>query len=171
MNTQFEKRRSHLVTYKSEQNETEIDYVLGRREEKKIIMDCKVIPNESVVAQHELVVADFRLKAIRKRRAQARNRRIKTWKLKGEKAREFGSKVERAREERDVNGMSELPEEIWDDMKGIVVPAAVEGCGRTSGKQQQERETWWWNQEVQTAVKEKSVARKGWEEDNNYQTR
>ncbi|XP_066962236.1 craniofacial development protein 2-like [Macrobrachium rosenbergii] len=82
LNTQFEKR-SHLVTYSSGHNETQIDYVLVRKEDKKIIMDCKVIPNESVVAQHKLAVADFRLKAIRKRTAPARNRRIKTWKLKG----------------------------------------------------------------------------------------
>ncbi|XP_066947146.1 craniofacial development protein 2-like [Macrobrachium rosenbergii] len=101
LNTQFEKRRSHLVTYKSGQIETQIDYVLVRKEDKKIIMECKAIPNESVVAQLKLVVANFRLKAIRKRKAPARNRRIKTWKLKvGEKARELRSKVERAREER-----------------------------------------------------------------------
>ncbi|XP_066950719.1 craniofacial development protein 2-like [Macrobrachium rosenbergii] len=126
LNTQFEKRRIHLVTYKSGQNETQIDYVLVRKEDKKIIMDCKVIPNESVVAQHKLVVADFSLKAIGKRKAPARNRRIKTWKLKGEKAREFRSRVERTREETYVSGISESPEEIWDDMKEIVVPAAAE---------------------------------------------
>ncbi|XP_066958516.1 uncharacterized protein [Macrobrachium rosenbergii] len=66
--------------------------------------------------------------------------------------------------------MSELLEEIWDEMKGIVVPAAAEVCGRTSGKQQQERKTYWWNQEVQTAVKETSIARRGWDYDDN-QTR
>ncbi|XP_066968103.1 uncharacterized protein [Macrobrachium rosenbergii] len=53
LNTQFEKRRSHLVTCKSEQD------VLVRKEDKKTIMDCKAIPNKSVVAQHKLVVADF----------------------------------------------------------------------------------------------------------------
>ncbi|XP_066941176.1 uncharacterized protein [Macrobrachium rosenbergii] len=136
----------------------QIDYVLVRKEDKKIVMDCKVLPSESVIVQHKLVVADFRLKAIRKRKAPARNRRIKTWKLKGEKARKFRSKVERAKEERYMSGMSELLEEIWDDRKEIVVPATAEVCGRTSGKQQQEKETWWWNQEVQTPVKEKSIS-------------
>ncbi|XP_066963174.1 uncharacterized protein [Macrobrachium rosenbergii] len=143
MNKQFEKRRSRLVIYESGQNETQIDYVLVKKEDKKIIMDRKVIPNESVVAEHKLVAADFRLKAIRKRKAPARNKRIKTWKLKGEKAREFRSKVERTNEERYVNEMSESPKEICDDMKGIVVPAAAEVCGGISGKQQQDRETWW----------------------------
>ena len=171
LNTQFKKRRSHLVTYKSGHNETQIDYILVRKEDKKIITDCKVIPNESVVAQHKLLVADLRLKSIKKSKPLDRNKRIKIWKLKGEKAREFRNKVERARAERYVNGMPESPEEIWVDMKAIVVPAAEEVCGRTSGREEQEKETWWWNQDVQTAVKEKGLARKNWEEDNNHQTR
>ena len=54
LNTQFEKRRSHLITYKNGQNETQIDYILVRKEEKKTIIDCKVIPNESVVTQLEM---------------------------------------------------------------------------------------------------------------------
>ncbi|XP_066947144.1 uncharacterized protein [Macrobrachium rosenbergii] len=127
LNTQFE-NRSHVDKTRHKL----IMFWLRRR-----IMDCKVIPNESVVEQHKLVVAGFRLKAIRKRKAPARNRRIKTWKLKGEKARELRSKVERAREVRYVGEMSESPEEIWDDMTEIVVPAAAEVCGRASGKQQQ----------------------------------
>ena len=171
LNTQFKKRRSHLVTYKSGQNETQIDYILVRKEDKKIIMDCKVIPNESVVAQHKLVVADVRKKAIKKSKPPARNKRIKTWKLKGEKAIEFRNKVERIREERYVNGIPESPEEIWVDMKEIVVPAAAEVCGRTSGNGHQEKETWWWNQDVQTAGEEKGIARRKWEEDSNHQTR
>ena len=171
LNTHFEKRRSHLITYKNGQNETQIDYILVRREDKKIIMDCKIIPNESVVVQHKLVVADLRVKGVRNRKTPARKRKIKTWKLKGEKAREFRSKVETAQEERYLNGMPESPEEIWVDMKEIVVPAAAEVCGRTSGNEHQEKETWWWNQDVQTAVKEKGIARRNWEEDNNHQTR
>ena len=103
-----------------------------------------MIPNESVVTQHKLVVADVRMKAIKKSKPPARNKRIKTWKLKGEKAIEFRSKVERIREGRYVNGIPETPEEIWVDMKEIVVPAAAEVCGRTGGKEQQEKETWWW---------------------------
>ena len=96
LNTQFKKRRSHLVTYKSGHNETQIDYILVRKEDKKIITDCKVIPNESVVAQHKLLVADLRLKSIKKSKPLDRNKRIKIWKLNGEKARDFRNKVERA---------------------------------------------------------------------------
>ena len=37
----------------------EIDFVLTRRD-KRTCVDCKVILRECVVAQHKLVVADFR---------------------------------------------------------------------------------------------------------------
>ncbi|XP_068205721.1 uncharacterized protein [Palaemon carinicauda] len=120
-------------------------------------MDCKGIPNESVLAQHKLVMADFNLKSTGKRKVPTRNRRIKTWKPKGEKAREFRSKVERTREEKYVNSTSESPEEMW------------EVCSRPSGKHQYEKETWWWNHKAQTTVKEKGIARRRWAEDN-YQT-
>ena len=155
LNTQFVKRRSHLVTYKSGQNETQIDYILIRKEDKTLATDCKVIPSESVVAQHKLVVVDFRLRPEKNRKPPVRKKKIKSWKLKGEKAIEFKTKVERAQEERYVNGLPESQEMIWNDMKEIIVPAAAEVCGRTSGRRQQERESWWWSQEVQTAFKKK----------------
>ena len=63
----------------------EIDYILVRKEDKKIIVDCKVIPNESVVVQYKFVVADLRKKLIKKSKSPARNRKIKIWRLKGEK--------------------------------------------------------------------------------------
>ena len=171
LNTQFMKRRSHLVTYKSGRGETQIDYILVRKEDKSAVVDCKVIPSESVVAQHKMVVTDLRSKAMKKMKTPSRNKRIKTWELKGEKKIEFRSKVERAREERYENGNPESPQEIWGDMKEIMVPVAADVCGRTSGRPKLDKETWWWNQEVQAAIKEKSIARKIWEHDNNDQTR
>ena len=79
--------------------------------------------------------------------------------------------MERAQEERYVNGLPESQEMIWNGMKEIIVPAAAEVCGRTCGRQQQERESWWWKQEIQTAIKEKGIARRKWEEENNSETR
>ena len=58
-NTFFRKRQSHLVTFSSGQYSSQIDFVLTRRD-KRTCVDCKVIPGECVVAQHKLVVADFR---------------------------------------------------------------------------------------------------------------
>jgi hypothetical protein len=59
-NTLFRKRVSHLVTFSSGQHCSQIDFILARREDRHACLDCKVIPEECVVPQHKLVVADFR---------------------------------------------------------------------------------------------------------------
>jgi hypothetical protein len=61
-NTFFRKRDSHLVTFISGHRLSQIDFVLTRREDKQACLDCKVIPGESVVPQHNIVVADFRFR-------------------------------------------------------------------------------------------------------------
>jgi hypothetical protein len=58
-NTFFRKRDSHLVTFSSSHRSSQIDFVLTRRKDKQACLDCKVIPGESVVPQHNLVVANF----------------------------------------------------------------------------------------------------------------
>jgi hypothetical protein len=58
-NTLFKKRESHLVTFSSGQHYSQIDFILSRRENRGMCPDCKVIPRESVIHQHKLVVADF----------------------------------------------------------------------------------------------------------------
>ena len=35
--------------------------------------------------------------------------------------------------------------------------------GVTFGKQKGDRETWWWNEEVQVSIKEKKEAKKSWD--------
>jgi hypothetical protein len=57
-NTLFRKRESHLVTFSSGQHCSQIDFILSRREDSACL-DSKVIPGESVVHQHKLVVADL----------------------------------------------------------------------------------------------------------------
>lgn len=56
VNTFFEKRDQHLITYKSGNHTTQIDYFLMRRNKIASAKDCKVIPGESLVSQHRLLV-------------------------------------------------------------------------------------------------------------------
>jgi hypothetical protein len=72
-NTFFRKRVSHLVTFSSGQYCTQIDFILARREDRHVCLDCKVILGECVVPQHKLVVADFcfRVHLQRSKRIQA----------------------------------------------------------------------------------------------------
>ena len=45
-NTVFKKRESHLVTFRSGQHSSQIDFILTRREDRRDCLDCKVIPGE-----------------------------------------------------------------------------------------------------------------------------
>ncbi|AQK67535.1 Craniofacial development protein 2 [Zea mays] len=88
-NTFFRKRDSHLVTFSSGHRSSQIDFVLTRREDKQACLDCKVISRESVVPQHNLVVADFRFWICTHRNKQTKIARTKWWKLKGETSEVF----------------------------------------------------------------------------------
>ncbi|KAK3518305.1 hypothetical protein QTP86_003737, partial [Hemibagrus guttatus] len=61
VNTFFQKREEHRVTYKSGGRSTQVDYILCRRGNLKEISDCKVVVGESVARQHRMVVCRMTL--------------------------------------------------------------------------------------------------------------
>jgi hypothetical protein len=73
VNTLFKKRVSYLVTFSSGQHCSQIDFIPTRREDRHTYLNCKVIPEECVVPQHMLVVADFHfwVRLQRSKRVQA----------------------------------------------------------------------------------------------------
>ena len=163
MNTWFQKLDKHLVTYESGGVESQIDYILVRREDKRNVLDCKVILGEACVKQHRLIVMDLILRC-KKPKKRRRRSRIKVWDLKGEKCDQFRRAVRERRMER-LNTEGEQDsrvEKIWSDMKGICVGGMEELVGRTSGYGVSRGEKWWWNGDVQEAVKRKSKAFKDW---------
>ena len=52
-------------------------------------------------------------------------------------------------------------------MKEILVTKATEVCGKTSRKPRKEKDTWWWNDEVQREIKEKKLALQQVKENEN----
>jgi hypothetical protein len=73
----FRKGVSHLVTFSSGQHCRQIDFIFTRREDIHACLDCKVIPEECVVPQHKLVVADFRFRIHFQRSKRVQASRIK----------------------------------------------------------------------------------------------
>ena len=49
MNTCFQKRKSRLVTFRSGETETMIDYILVNNKYRSSVKDVKVIPGEEIV--------------------------------------------------------------------------------------------------------------------------
>ena len=68
MNTYFQKRKIRLVTFRSGETETMIDYILVNNKYRSSVKDVKVIPGEEIVSQHCLLLMDmvFREKVKRK---------------------------------------------------------------------------------------------------------
>ncbi|PWZ32665.1 Protein translocase subunit SECA1, chloroplastic [Zea mays] len=149
-NTFFRKRDSHLVTFTSGHRSSQIDFVLTRREDKQACLDCKVLPGESVVPQHNLVVADLRFWIRTHRDKQAKIARTKWWKLKGETSEVFKEIffVEGAWSKEDANNM-------WVKITTYIRKVASEVLGVTKGSIGEPKDTWWWTENVQKAIKEK----------------
>jgi hypothetical protein len=57
--TWFQKRDSHLVTFRSGLHACQKDFFIMRSRFQSGCTDCKVIPGESMVTQHRLQVLDF----------------------------------------------------------------------------------------------------------------
>ena len=150
-NTLFRKRVSHLVTFSSGQYCSQIDFILARREDRRACLDCKVIPGECVVPQHKLVVADFRFRVRFQRSKRVQAPRTKWWKLKEDVAKTFKERVLKEgpwHEGGDANSM-------WMWMTTCIRKVASEEFGVTKGGKREAKETWWWNEKVQKAIKEK----------------
>ena len=92
-NTLFRNRESHLVTFRSGQHSSQIDFILAMREDRQDCLNSKVIPGECVFPQHKLVVADFRFRVRVHRDKRAEIARTKWWKLRGEAVQTFKERM------------------------------------------------------------------------------
>ncbi|KAK3512600.1 hypothetical protein QTP70_017200 [Hemibagrus guttatus] len=109
VNTYFQKREEHRVTYKSGGRRTQVDYILCRRGNLKEISDCKVVVGESVVRQHRMVVCRMTLLVCKTKRSKI-EKKTKWWKLKKEECcEEFRQKLRQA-----LGGQVVLPDD-WEN--------------------------------------------------------
>ena len=120
------------------------------------VQDFKVIAGEDLTTQHRVVVCRISLqtKALKTKRHEPR---IRWWLLHEKTYRErFRQSVEQS-VSRD-NGL-----ENWKSISDLVRGTAREVLGITSGSNRQNKETWWWNEEVQHRIKDKREAKKQWD--------
>ncbi|XP_009591600.1 uncharacterized protein [Nicotiana tomentosiformis] len=93
VNSCFQNREDHLVTFWSKVARTQIDYLLLSRGDRGLCTDCKVIPSECLLTQHRLLVMDLEAKRSRKKRAVYDQPKIKWRALTKEKAQELREKL------------------------------------------------------------------------------
>ncbi|KAK3565046.1 hypothetical protein QTP86_032470 [Hemibagrus guttatus] len=123
VNTYFQKREEHRVTYKSG----------GRRTQRsKIEIEKKT----------------------------------KWWKLKKEECcEEFRQKLRQA-----LGGQVVLPDD-WETTAEVIRETGRKVLGVSSGRRKEDKETWWWNEEVQDSVQRKRLAKKKWDMDRTEENR
>ncbi|KAK3571265.1 hypothetical protein QTP86_005981 [Hemibagrus guttatus] len=125
VNTYFQKREGHRVTYKSGGMSTQ-------KKRSKIEIEKKT----------------------------------KWWKLKKEECcEEFRQKLRQALGDQVV-----LPDD-WETTAEVIRETGRKVLGVSSGRRKEDKETWWWNEEVQDSVQRKRLAKKKWDMDRTEENR
>ena len=154
-NTWFKKTDERKIMFKSGNNESEIDFILVSKENRKLLKDVKVIPWE---LQHPLLVANVdKTKLNKVVKKESRVKRM-VWKLK---EREMQEKFEKRVEELvDVETTN-----LWESFRDGVLTACDELCGKKKVRKNGGN-TWWWNEEVRNPIARrkhsKRFAKLGW---------
>ena len=159
-NTCFKKRDSHLITYRSGNTATQIDFVLFRKSLRKLVMDLKVIPGEEGALQHQLLVCDMMIDMPPQIKRKF-TPRPKVWKLRDPQTCSRFQEVFKAHVPAVETVAATTTEEIWGKLKTGLLKTTEEVCGTTKPHRWR-RETWWWNKEVDDAITAKRKAFKAW---------
>ena len=108
-----------------------------------------MIPGESIATQHRILMMDICIQTKKRVKSRRRKQQIKWWRLKDrDENRKFASIVEEQ-----INDVKE-----WNQLEVLLLDTAKSILGQTTGKgAYNEKEAWWWNEEVQKAVNEKRL--------------
>ena len=159
-NTCFKKRDSHLITYKSGNAATQIDFILFPRAMRKLVTDVKVIPGEEVALQHQLLVCDMKFDVPPKPKRKF-TPRLKVWKLTDPQRRNHYQEVFKLHVSASAGVPDAATEDIWNNLKTGLLKTTEEVCG-TTRPHRWGRETWWWNEHVGEVITAKWQAFKAW---------
>ena len=149
-NTCFKKQDSHLITYKSGNIATHIDFILFCRIMRKLVTDVKVIPGEEVALQHQLLVCDMRIDVHPKSKRKF-TPRLKVWKHKDPQTSNHFQEVFNLHVSTSAGVADGAIEDIWNNIKSGLLKTTEEVCG-TTRSHRWHRETWWWNEHVEKAI-------------------
>jgi hypothetical protein len=147
--------------------ETQVDYVLIRKEERRGISNEKVVQSEACIPQHKLVICEMNLVDRVEKKREVFVSKCKVWKLEeAETHLKFGEKNKLKADGRGEGGV----ECLWNFLKESLLDVADEVCGHTKGPPRH-RKSWWWNDEVGKVVDEKRKLYKVWKKSKNEEDR
>ncbi|KAK3567797.1 hypothetical protein QTP86_026441 [Hemibagrus guttatus] len=70
-----------------------------------------------------------------------------------------------------VEGCGQLMEKPWRNVEWSLEETGRKVLGVSSGRRKEDKETWWWNEEVQDSIQRKRLAKKKWDMDRTEENR
>ena len=67
--TFIQKKEGHKITYRSGRHKTELDLLVVRQQQLRMVNDCKALTGEYFTTQHNPVVFEVRMKEWKEKRA------------------------------------------------------------------------------------------------------
>ena len=77
VNTFFQKKMEHIITYTSGGRMSVVDYILIRCNNISKVKDCTVIPEESIATQHRILTMDICIQTKKRVKPRRRKQQIK----------------------------------------------------------------------------------------------
>ncbi|KAK3541917.1 hypothetical protein QTP86_008097 [Hemibagrus guttatus] len=112
-----------------------------------------------------MVLCRMTLLVCKKKRSKI-EKKTKWWKLKKEECcEEFRQKLRQA-----LGGQVVLPDD-WETTAEVIRETGRKVLGVSSGRRKEDKETWWWNEEVQDSIQRKRLAKKKWDMDRTEENR
>jgi len=69
-----------------------------------------------------------------------------------------------------VSSMGDGDRISWEKLRNSIISSVQKVCGTTRGQKRQERDTWWWREDVQEAVRGKKESFESWQGNRNDET-
>ncbi|KAK3553039.1 hypothetical protein QTP86_031195 [Hemibagrus guttatus] len=114
-----------------------------------------------------MVVCRMTLMVCKKKRSKIEiEKNAKWWKLKKEECcAELRQKLRQA-----LGGQVVLQDD-WETTAEVIRETGRKVLGVSSGRRKEDKETWWWNEEVQDSIQRKRLAKKKWDMDRTEENR
>ncbi|KAK3541781.1 hypothetical protein QTP86_005445 [Hemibagrus guttatus] len=114
-----------------------------------------------------MVVSRMTLMVCKKKRSKIEiEKKTKWWKLKKEECcEEFRQKLRQA-----LGGQVVLPDD-WETTAEVIRETGRKVLGVSTGRRKEDKETWWWNEEVQDSIQRKRLAKRKWDMDRTEENR
>ncbi|XP_072934923.1 uncharacterized protein [Epargyreus clarus] len=161
INTNFQKKLEHLITYKCAGRTSQIDFIISDLAHKQKFKDCKVIPGEALTSQHRILVAIYKLPKPLKTMANKTSRT--KWKdLNGPKGQLLCDVINEYLKA-DIELDYTCADDMWSKFEVHGRTKAVEILGISKGPLKNGRDPSWWNGTVKESLANKKELFKKWQ--------